>query len=378
MYRFSAFAQACCFVLSIFATSSLLHAQHHVFYLSAGSSITTYNVDPTTGTPTQVGTLTISGAQFISNIVPAPNDHFIYVYWTNANSKNTLSVYDTNTSGVPQSTPVQTLSASGLGPLFIHKSGKYAYVIHTTSGQNGYSETLYLYHVNQTTGVLTRDSKIQATYGPDYYYQESLVSFNKAGTRLYDVWSVSFDHENNYYYSYHPIAETTGQLSPDVGTYFYASNYDGLDEQYFTTHYILNLHGDGGYTNTQLNVFPNKKNPQQPTFTCTVSMLDACGNYYRYWISADEQYVLIGDNNTNETVIGRIEGSSKQIAQTGSISGLPTLYISPDNQLIYAADSFGSSVQVYVFNAANGTATSGGSVTFNSSNGYGIFPALRQ
>ena len=374
MYRFF----VCCLVSSIFATSSLLHAQHHVFYLVTGPTLTTYNVDPVTGIPTQVGTpLTISGAQFISTLVPSPNDHFIYVYWSDASFKYTLSVYDTGSNGLPQSPPVQTLSATGLGPLLIHKSGKYAYVIKTVSGQSGYTETLYLYHINQATGALKRDPTLQATYGPNLQYQESLVSFNQPGTRLYDLWSVIFDGEKNYFYSYHPINETTGQLGSDVGTYFEASNFNGLDQQYFTTNYILNLHG-GPAIPLRLNVFLNKKNPRPPAFTCTQSMLDACGNAFSFWISTDEHYVFLPDSATNETVIGYVDGSAKQISQTGSISGLPFLYISPDNQLLCGVDNSGNVVQVYTFNASSGTATPGGSVSFNSSNGYGLFPALRQ
>lgn len=373
MYRYPALVQVVCLASLVFATASSLHAQHNVFYLTTGSTITTYNVDATTGIPTQVGSpLTIAGAAFIGNIIPSPNDHFIYVFWPDANYKYSLWVYDTNSSGVPQSTPVQKMTAPG--SMIIHPNGKFAYVMKTTSGSQGYSETLYLYNINQQTGALSNRT-IQATYGPDYYYTESLVSFNKNGTRLYDLWGVSFDHENNYYYSYHPVNTTTGQLSADVGTYFTASNFDGLDEQDFTPNYILNLHGDGGYATTQFNVYQNKMNPQQPLFTCTQSMLDACAYSYQYWTSADQQYVFLADNNTNDTVIGKIDGSNKKIVETGFIAGLPILYVAPHNQLIYGVNSAGTSVQVYLFDATSGTATPGGSVAFSSSNGYGLFPA---
>lgn len=374
MYRYPTLVHISCLALSVFATASSLHAEHNVFYLTTGSTITTYNVDATTGIPTQAGTpVTIAGAQFISNVIPTPNDHVIYVFWSNTSNSYSLWVYDTNGSGVPASTPVQKLSAQGWS-MIIHPNGKFAYVMKTTSGSQGYSETLYLYDINQQTGALSNGT-VQAKYGPDYYYEESLVSFNKSGTRLYDLWGVSFDHENNYYYSYHPVNTSTGQLSADVGTYFAASNYDGLDEQYLTPSYILNLHGDGGYATTELNVFQNIMNPQKPLFTCTQSMLDACAYSYRYWTSADQQYVFLPDSNTNETVIGKIEGSSKKIVETGFITGLPFLYVAPQNQLIYGVNSSGNSVQVYLFDASSGTATSGGSVTFSSSNGYGLFPA---
>ena len=379
MHRFTAWFQCVCALLFLLAISSEVAGAQtalHVFYFTSNSTITTYNVDPT-GVPTQVGSpLTIAGAQWIGNIWPSPNDHFIYVLWPDANYKYSLSVYDTDASGVPQSTPVQTFAAPSW-QMLIHNSGKYAYVIKTHSGSNGYSENLYLYHINQTTGALTQDPKIQATYGPDYYYLESLVSINKAGTRLYDLWSVSFDGENNYYYSYHPINTTTGQLSPDVGTIFTASNYTGLDEQYFTTNYILNLDNQNSGPSV-LNVYPNVKNPQQPLFTCTQSMLNACGTAYNYWLSVDEQYVFLPE--TGDIAIGRIEGSTNQIVETGTIPAPNYVYLfpfGPDNRLIYA-DEGGGLIQIYLFNSVQGTVTNGGTITFNPAESYSLYPAIRR
>ena len=376
MHRFRVLLQVVFVLLSIFAVSLPIYAStpHHVFYLASGASITTYNVDPTTGVPTQVGTpLTIAGAQF-TEIFPSPNDRFIYVFWPDAKSNFWLSVYGTDISGVPRSTPVQTLSAQGW-QLMIHPNGKYAYILQTVSGQQGYSSTLYLYHVDPTTGVLTQDPKIQATYGPDYFYLESLVSFNKAGTRLYDLWSVSFDGENNYYYSDHPVDKTTGQLSSDVGTIFTASNYTGLDEQYFTSSLILNLHNQnsGG---SVLNVYRNVKNPPRPYFVCDQAMLNACSTANNYWVSIDGQYVFLPD--TNDIVIGHIDITNQKVTETGSIPANPFLSLSPDNQLIYAVNGSTNVMQVYLFDAANGTVTAGGSTTFSPTNGYGLFPAVRR
>ena len=138
MHRFPAVQQAAFVLLSILAISLPIHAstQHPVFYLATSSSITTYDVDPTTGVPTQVGTpLTISGAQFIE-IVPSPNDRVIYVFWPDAKNNFWLSVYDTDISGVPREIPVQKLAALGW-QLMIHPSGKYAYILQTVSGQKG-------------------------------------------------------------------------------------------------------------------------------------------------------------------------------------------------------------------------------------------------
>lgn len=379
MRSIRAILQGTCVALTLLGLSPAMfaaQAPRHVFYLATGNTITTYNVNPTTLVPTQVGTpLTITGTTFIGLITPAPNDHFIYVQWPDANYNYSLSVYATDASGVPQTPAVQTLPAPGW-QFMMHPSGKFAYVMQTISGSQGYSETLYLYHVDQNTGVLTQDPKIQATYGPDYFWQESLVSFNKAGTRLFDDWSVSFDHENNYDYSLHPVNQTTGQLGPDVGTIYAPSNFDGLDQQYFTEKNILNLHNDNLGMPSVLNVYPLVKNPQQPLFVCTQSMMNACGTAFNFWISVDQNYVFLPE--ASDIAIGRIDGTNKQIVQTGSIPGSVFLYFSPEDKAIYAVDSSTGIVQLYLFNSSNGTVSAGGSATFDGSNGYELAPAIRQ
>lgn len=378
MRSIGATLQGICVVLALLGLSPAMfgaQAPRHVFYLATGNTITTYAVNPATLVPTQVGTpLTITGAPFIGLITTTPNDHFVYVEWPDANYNYSLSVYATDASGVPQAPATQTIPDPG--QLLIHPSGKFAYIMQGTSGSQGYTETLFLYHIDQNTGVLTQDPKIQATYGPDYFWSESLVSFNKAGTRLFDDWSVSFDHENNYNYSLHPVNSTTGQTGPDVGTIFAPSNFDGIDEQYFTEKYILNLHNDGNGLPSVLNVYPAVKNPQQPLFTCTQSMLNACGAAYNFWISVDQNYVFLPE--TADVAIGQIDSTNKQIVQTSSIPGSVYLYFSPEGKAIYAVDSTNGLVQVYLFNASNGTVTAGGSTTFDGSGGYEMTPAVRQ
>jgi len=173
------------------------------------------------------------------------------------------------------------------------------------------------------------------------------------------------------------VNTTTGQLSPDIGTIFAPSNFDGLDQQYFTEKYILNLHNDGAGQPSVLNVYPAVKNPQQALFVCTQSMLNACGVAYNFWISIDQNYVFLPENPT-DIVIGGIDGTHNQIVQTGLIPGSVYLYFSPEDRGIYAVDSASGVIQVYLFNPGNGTITAGGSTTFNPANGYGLFPALRQ
>jgi hypothetical protein len=377
MRRYSVLLQVFCVLMLVFTVSSESHAQtqHTVFYLTTDATITTYSVDGS-GVPTQVGTPLTVPYPHIDDVVPGPNDRFLYVHWSDR-ANNYLWVYATDASGVPQSTPVQMLTFVPGLKLMVHKSGKYAYMLQITiDSQYQYSSTLYLYHVDPKTGTLTQDPQIQATYGPDPYYWESLVSFNKAGTRLYDLWSSSFRSTNNFF-SYHPVNQSTGQLGSDVGTIFSTSNYGGFDETFFTTHLILNMHQDNFGNPWVLNVFQNVNNPKQPLFVCTQAMLNACGTAtFQFWVSIDEHYVFLQD--TSDTVIGHIDTPNQQIVPTGSIPGKPLLYFSPEDRFIYAVDKSSNVIQVYSFNPDDGTATALGSTTFSYKYGYGLYPALRQ
>lgn len=48
-----------------------------VVYVVDGSTVTTYNIDPQTFNPTQVGTLTVGAATY-PYILTSPNGHFLY------------------------------------------------------------------------------------------------------------------------------------------------------------------------------------------------------------------------------------------------------------------------------------------------------------
>ena len=101
-----------CLVLCV--SSFVLASSVEVVYVAQGTSIVTYNVDPQTLNYTQVGTLSIKGASTFGSVVPAPNDHFIYVMAADATQTTHLYVYATDAKGAPQSRPTQMLYAKSL------------------------------------------------------------------------------------------------------------------------------------------------------------------------------------------------------------------------------------------------------------------------
>jgi hypothetical protein len=355
-----------------------------VLYVSTTHAVTTYTVDPVSGLPSEVGNpLTTPNKQFLQAVIPAPDDRFIYVISSDAEfglSHYFINVYATDGSGVPQEPPVQTIAVKLWGFLrfLIHPSGKYAYALETyTTGQE-YASTLYLYHIDTATGMLTQDPKVQATYGPDYAYLELLVGFNGTGTRLYDDWNGYFGHgESRDNYSYHRISGDTGALSADVG-FFGTANYDTSSFTVFTDKLILVAVTNAVYE-TELYVYKNVKYPQEPLFTCTQAMLHACYTAEEFWVSPDQQYVFLpewqGTFTGGQTVVARIDVAGRQLVKMWVVPGIRWLYFSPDDKLIYGA-GWDQPIQVYRFNSNNGAVEPGGSITAVTP--YSVWPAVRQ
>lgn len=92
-----------CLLLCI---SSLgLGSSIEVVYVLSGTTILTYNVDRQSLNYTQVGTLSVSGASTFQDLVPSPNDHFIYVTAADANQITHLYVYAPTRTALPNRLP---------------------------------------------------------------------------------------------------------------------------------------------------------------------------------------------------------------------------------------------------------------------------------
>jgi hypothetical protein len=88
-----------------------------LLYVIANGAVSTYAVDKNALTFTSVGQpVNLIPTGSLVQFVPAPHDHFLYVLWSDASNQQHLSVYATDTSGIPQAPAVQTLYA----PRFIN------------------------------------------------------------------------------------------------------------------------------------------------------------------------------------------------------------------------------------------------------------------
>jgi len=158
---------------------------------AAGSddNVSTYKIDPTTGSLTYVSTVAAGSGP--PSIAIDPSVKFLYV--TNSGS-NDVSMYTINSS-TGALTSLGTMSAgSGPSAIAIHPSGKFAYV--TNSGSNDVS----MYTINSSTGVNSRTGALtflgtmSAGSGP------SAIAIHPSGEFAYvtnsgsnDVWTYSID-----------------------------------------------------------------------------------------------------------------------------------------------------------------------------------------
>src|SRR5580700_8550198 len=108
-----------------------------ILYTINNGSVSTYNVDVNalTFTPVEQPVNLIPNGSLVQ-FVPAPHDDFLYVLWADAGNHQHLSVFATDSSGVPQTPAVQTLDAPSLYQFNIHRSAHFAYMMQVDNSGN--------------------------------------------------------------------------------------------------------------------------------------------------------------------------------------------------------------------------------------------------
>lgn len=339
-----------------------------LYSLGSGSqtTVTTYNVNPSTLAATKVGkTLTLAPPQSSAGVITSPDDHFIYVLWYNsAYSTEYLDVYKTDAYGVPVTPRTQRMAIPLDTSLFIHPSGRFAYAQILTS--NG--SYVRLFQINSTTGALSNPQTV-ATYGPGPY----LLGFNSGGTKLYDVQMPT----TYATYYYRTVNQTTGALGPE--TAFFSTQDLTVT---LSNKYIAELNdANENHSNMYIDVYANVVNPSQPLIHCTGTMLAACSSATAAEFDRSGQYLLIRDGNlnTSQTEVARVNAANQQLTATGAvIPGGTDVMLSPDGKLAYEEASNLSSVQVYRFYVGTGTIRAGSVVPAAGPYPGGFVPATRR
>jgi hypothetical protein len=344
-----------------------------ILYVLSDGTVATYSVDPNTLSFTAVGTpVSFVPTASLMQFEPSPNDHFLYVLWSDAQSQEHLSVYGTDSSGVPQTPPVQTLDVSSLYQFNIHRSGRFAYMMEVTNSNGLYTSEIRLFQANSTTGVLSKNSQIQGTYGPDYYWPASLYGLSSDGGKLY----LSLNSPQGTAYRERSVNQHTGTLSSEVR--FYAPGHHWgepvIGKKLMVDDYRTS--SSPGY----LNVFPNAPNPRQAFIHCTSAMLGACETATNVQLDPSGHYLFLTDPTTQLIHVSGINLTGHRIADTGNsipfTAETPGFSFSPDGTLVYAILASDSSVHVYGFDSGSGALTPGPSPLPLPASG-GICPAQR-
>jgi len=283
----------------------------------------------------------------------AAGDHHVWTYSTEAN-------------GDPAANPRQKLLIPRLTQLEVDPNGLYAYGLVSWRQQDGSMRSdIRLFYI-EANGELRESSHLEARYGPDFYYSAQLYGFNSTGSKLYDVWSFSFDHELAWNYSYHPVQSATGTLKPDVPV-FNATGFDSLDAVSFSDELVAET-VDGEFY-SYVNIY---KNPPAyvngqfvPLIHCDQAMLEGCFNSQNAILDREGRNVFLIPLLGGDATVARIDLSGKQLVGTGSIPNVNQITLSPNPRLVYAANwpfSGNAIVTAYLIDPETGEVMQGGQI----------------
>ena len=347
-----------------------------LLYVIGNSAVSTYAVDQNTLTFTSVGQpVSLIPTGSLVQFVPAPNDNFLYVLWSDAGNQQHLSVYATDASGIPQTPAVQTLDAPSLYQFNIHRSARFAYMMQIGASGAEYTSTVRLFHVNSADGKLREDSKIQGSYGPYELWPAFLYGFSADGTKIY----LSRQNSQGPFYEQRPLNAQSGTLGPDVVLYQPSGGPLNSDMLVIGTQVMVDEHRSPGATG-YLDILPLVPRPRHHLFSCTASMLTACATATNVQIDPVGKYLFLTDPPTQQVHVARMHLAAKKVEDTGNsipmTAETPGFAFSPDGTLVYAVLASDSSLHVYSFNPASGQLIDGDTPLLIGNN-YGFCPAYR-
>src|SRR5262249_2785011 len=131
MFRLAHFFLFVCLAAITYAQTTSPSSTLQLVYVVDGSTLTTYNIDPETLQSTPVGTTNLPESVVIG-LIPSPDGHILYysAYQNLAQEGEMLYVYKTNSLGVPDGQPIQTLHAKGLFSYLVDPTGKFFYLVY--------------------------------------------------------------------------------------------------------------------------------------------------------------------------------------------------------------------------------------------------------
>jgi len=237
--------------------------------------------------------------------------------------------------------------------------------VETTSNSKGEMvSAIRKFAVNPTTGRVSKDPKAVAVDPPNgpcssgaEFPGLSLLGFNSSGTQMYTQWFCPYhDSISSFYYS-RTVNQKTGAVGPNVQLFSWDDGSQGTDLVHIAQSNLIDFNVPNPYNIglASVKVYP-PTGGTTPQFTCTASMLEACGYGTYDWVDRSGNYIFIQISPTT-TQVTRLERQRKRIVDTGYyVPGIVWAF-SPDDALVYVEDGQMSNpyiFYVYVFNPATG------------------------
>jgi WD40 repeat protein len=320
--------------------------------------VTTYSIDPRSleaaavEQPVSLIPATASLIQFD----PSPDDNFVYAVWSDGQGAQHLSVFQTDSSGVPQLPAIQVLDAASLSQFNMHPSGRFAYMLEVTNSNGQYQADIRLFHTQTGEGILKEDPQVQGSYGPASYWPAFLYGFSANGSKLYDT---SMTMAGSVYRE-RPIDLTTGRLGSDTQLL------NVSDEEVVAIGKVIvdQYQSDTNVNQSYLDIFPNIPNPPQAVIRCSYVMLSFCATATNVQLDISSNYLFLTDPATQAIHVAAINPSSMKINDTGSsmpmTSQIPGFAFSPDGRIVYALLASDNSVHFYHFDQSSGLLSEAG------------------
>jgi DNA-binding beta-propeller fold protein YncE len=342
-----------------------------VLYVITNGTVTTYSIDPDSlmATAVEQPVTLIPATALLMQFDPSPTDQFVYAVWSDGAKLQHLSVFRTDSSGVPQLPAIQVLNADFLSQFNMHPSGRFAYMLEVTRSKVGYLADIRLLHAQPHDGKLKEDPRVQGKYGPAYTWPALLYGFSTDGSKLYDTSLIT----SGSVFRERSIDRHTGTLGNDTEILSVRSGADVVIGKLIVAQYRSGSSASLSYT----DILPDVPNPQ-PLVHCTVTMLSFCATATNVQLDHSGTHLFFTDPATQAVHVAAIDLAGGKITDTNNImpmtSQTPGFAFSPDEKIVYALIKSDGSVHFYHFDQNSGSLTEGGA-PLPVASGTGICPA---
>lgn len=346
-----------------------------VVYVVDGSTLTTYNINPTTLQATQVGTITPPESVY-PGLTTSRNGRFLYytAYANVSQQGRRIYVYETNASGAPGSAPVQVLNAAGVYALVADPPGKFLYAVHSSPAGTFYTHyNIVRYLSDPSTGKISQPAT-EATYtlGSGAEGTEScgvsILGLNAAGNKMYDQVACGYHGGSSATYYERSLNTQTGALGPDQKVYSWNNATEGFEFVQFVNNLMFDFVMPNNYQQgvNYLNIYQVQPNVSTPLINCTASMLRACG-YDSGFVHPSGQYVFML-NAQGVTQVDHVELGQRKVVGPTSSTPYEVQQFTPDGTLAYAAKDVNGALDIviYGFNVSTGKLKQGGAISVPS------------